>query len=220
MCCSALRSAIWTTSFDDTRRPGALSAGGRNGLAVLAFGISRRRIVHGDRAKHPSSIRNILPNLASQMRVAFSNMAANTGSRSPGDELMTRSTSAVAVCCSSDWREFVEQPRVLDGDDGLGGEVCAPAQSACSVKGRTSWRSDHRWHRSVPLPSASATPSYGTRPTILGEVGPGRSAPFRIVCRCYATTLPFETHNRAMLAASSGLNGPRPHHGIRHSSGV
>ena len=36
----------------------------------------------------------------------------------------------VAVCCSSDSAEivgalaqFVEQPRVLDGDDGLGGEV-------------------------------------------------------------------------------------------------
>ena len=35
--CSALRSATWTTSFDDTRRPGALSAGGRNGPAVLAL---------------------------------------------------------------------------------------------------------------------------------------------------------------------------------------
>ena len=36
---------------------------------------------------------------------------------------MTSSTSAVAVCCSSDCSQFVEQPRVLDGDDGLGGEV-------------------------------------------------------------------------------------------------
>ena len=36
---------------------------------------------------------------------------------------MTLSTSAVAVCCSSDCTQFVEQPRVLDGDDGLGGEV-------------------------------------------------------------------------------------------------
>ena len=40
------------------------------------------------------------------------------------------STSDVAVCCSSELGEivralaqFVEQPRVLDGDDGLGGEV-------------------------------------------------------------------------------------------------
>ena len=41
------------------------------------------------------------PNLASQIRVAFSSMAWNTGSSSPGDALMTRSTSAVAVCCSN-----------------------------------------------------------------------------------------------------------------------
>ena len=41
---------------------------------------------------------------------------------------MTLSTSEVAVCCSSDREivvraQLVEQPRVLDGDDGLGGEV-------------------------------------------------------------------------------------------------
>ena len=27
--------------------------------------------------------------------------------------------------------QLVEQPRVLDGDDGLGGEIRAPARSAC-----------------------------------------------------------------------------------------
>ena len=36
---------------------------------------------------------------------------------------MTLSTSAVAVCCCSDSRSSLEQPRILDGDDGLGGEV-------------------------------------------------------------------------------------------------
>ena len=36
---------------------------------------------------------------------------------------MTCSTSEVAVCCSSEFAQLVEQPRVLDGDDGLGGEV-------------------------------------------------------------------------------------------------
>ncbi len=42
---------------------------------------------------------------------------------------MTRNTSDVAVCCSSDCSvisaltQLVEQPRILDGDDGLGGEV-------------------------------------------------------------------------------------------------
>ena len=36
---------------------------------------------------------------------------------------MTLSTSAVAVCCCSDFAQLVEQPRVLDGDDGLAGKV-------------------------------------------------------------------------------------------------
>ena len=37
---------------------------------------------------------------------------------------MTLSTSAVAVCCCKQISaQLVEQPRVLDGDDGLGGEV-------------------------------------------------------------------------------------------------
>ena len=42
-----------------------------------------------------------MPNFASQMRVAFSNMASNTGCSSPGELEMTFSTSLVAVCCSS-----------------------------------------------------------------------------------------------------------------------
>ena len=37
---------------------------------------------------------------------------------------MTLSTSAVAVCCCREIRgQFVEQPGVLNSDDGLGGEV-------------------------------------------------------------------------------------------------
>ena len=55
-------------------------------------------------------------------------------SNSPGEVLMTCSTSDVAVCCSNDSHEivgalsqFVEQPRVLDGDDGLGGEILTKA---------------------------------------------------------------------------------------------
>ncbi len=57
-------------------------------------------------------------------------MASNTGSSSPGELLMTFSTSEVAVCCSSASLEIVralaqlvEQPRVLDGDDRLIGEI-------------------------------------------------------------------------------------------------
>ena len=51
---------------------------------------------------------------------------------------MTRSTSDVAVCCCSDSQrssralaQLVQQPRVLDGDDGLVGEGSEPARSAC-----------------------------------------------------------------------------------------
>ena len=41
------------------------------------------------------------PAAASHRVVAFLSIASNTGVRSPGDELMTPRTSAVAVCCSS-----------------------------------------------------------------------------------------------------------------------
>ena len=81
--------------------------------------------------------------LASQMRIAFSSMAWNTGSNSPGELEITLSTSAVAVCCSSDrdscLAQLVEQPGVLDGDDGLPAKLLM--SSIClSVKGRASWR--------------------------------------------------------------------------------
>ena len=36
---------------------------------------------------------------------------------------MTCRTSEVAVCCASDFAQLVEQPRVLDGDDGLLSEI-------------------------------------------------------------------------------------------------
>jgi hypothetical protein len=42
----------------------------------------------------------VIPNRAWQICVAFSSIAPNTGSSSPDDELMTFSTSDVAVCCS------------------------------------------------------------------------------------------------------------------------
>ena len=48
---------------------------------------------------------------------------SNTGASSPVELAMTLSTSEVAVCCSSDFAQLAEQPRVLDGDHGLRGEV-------------------------------------------------------------------------------------------------
>ena len=64
------------------------------------------------------------------MRVALSSMASNTGCSSPGDVQMTlqhldgrglllqRLGKIVGALA-----QLAEQPRVLDGDDGLGGEV-------------------------------------------------------------------------------------------------
>ena len=45
------------------------------------------------------------------------------GARSPGEELMTCNTSAVAVCCSSASRVSVNEPRILHRDDRLCREV-------------------------------------------------------------------------------------------------
>src|SRR5262249_61391478 len=69
-----------------------------------------------------------------------------TGSSSPGDELMTRSTSAVAVCCSNDSLRSAVRCR-----NSLSSRVFSMAMTAwaakfstssiCfSVNGRTSWR--------------------------------------------------------------------------------
>src|SRR6266702_2440376 len=48
----------------------------------------------------PSYLNNV-PNFASQKRTALSSIALNTGSSAPGELEITRSTSEVAVCCSS-----------------------------------------------------------------------------------------------------------------------
>jgi len=73
---------------------------------------------------------NRLPNVAAQIRVAFPSMAWNTGSSSPGELEITRSTPRLRSAVSSDsLRSSVRcagslsRPRVLDGNDGLGSEV-------------------------------------------------------------------------------------------------
>ena len=73
------------------------------------------------------------------MRVAFARIASKTGFTSPGDELMTLSTSDVAVCCSSVSRSSLSS-RVFS----MAMTACAAkfvTSSICfSVNGRTSWR--------------------------------------------------------------------------------
>ena len=81
--------------------------------AVCAkFGELRASSAHCDAARNcsPSYIVK-LPNAASHSRIAFSSIASNTGARSPGDELITCSTSAVAVCCSNASRVSVRAER-------------------------------------------------------------------------------------------------------------
>jgi hypothetical protein len=61
--------------------------------------------------KPSASARTSKPDVASQIRVAFSNMALNMGSNSPADPLMTLRTSEVAENCSNassrSWRRRV-----------------------------------------------------------------------------------------------------------------
>ena len=81
--------------------------------------------MEGNCPKRIAFDRNIVPNLASQMRVAFASIASKTGSRSPGeltDDLEHISCGSLllgADLCA----QLVEQARILDGDYGLGGEV-------------------------------------------------------------------------------------------------
>ena len=110
------------TASSDTRQrtsdPGESKDHGdalRHALAVHACATAR---------KSPSFAKPQTPNLASQMRVAFSSMVWNTGCSSPGELEMTRSTSEVAVCCSSASASSLRQL----------GRVRASPNSAC---GRT-----------------------------------------------------------------------------------
>src|SRR5262249_8756082 len=60
---------------------------------------------------------------ASHSRAADWTSVSSTVWRSKVERLMTLSTSAVAVCRCSDSPQLVKKPCVLDGDDGLVGEV-------------------------------------------------------------------------------------------------
>ena len=72
-------------------------------------------------------------------RVAFSSIASNTGARSPGEELMTCNTSAVAVCCSNASRVSVISRAFSIAMTACAAKFCNSA-ICLSVNGRTSWR--------------------------------------------------------------------------------
>jgi len=59
--------------------------------------------------------------------------------RSPGDELITRNTSAVAVCCSSASHVSVINRAFSIAITACAAKFCSRAISL-SVKGRNSWR--------------------------------------------------------------------------------
>ena len=100
------------------------------------------------------------------MRIAFSSMAWNTGSSSPGE--LTDDAQHLRCCrlllqrfgeIISALPQFVQQPCVLDGDDGLGGEVLN--QCDLLVGERPNFLPiDAR------LPTSSSSLSIGTRRTV------------------------------------------------------
>ena len=80
------------------------------------------------------------PNTASHNRIALSSIASKTGARSPGEELMTCNTSAVAVCCSSASR-VSPISRAFSMDHRLSGEG-VDERDPLSVNGPTRWRAN------------------------------------------------------------------------------
>jgi hypothetical protein len=77
------------------------------------------------------------PCAAPQRLWAFSRIASKTGVRSPGDELMTCSTSAVAVCCSKASRVSVISRAFSIAITACAAKFCNSAISF-SENGRTS----------------------------------------------------------------------------------
>ena len=64
-----------------------------------------------------------VPNLASQDARRIRQHRSNTGSRSPGERADDLQHVGGGGLLLQRFAQLVEQPRVLDGDDGLSGEV-------------------------------------------------------------------------------------------------
>ena len=99
---SVLMSTMWTICFVRIHGQARYLAGAKKRICAADDSVAcGRRIVHRNDAQCLSLAEMQVAELASQRRVAFSSMDWNTGSSSPGELLMTCSTSEVAVCCSS-----------------------------------------------------------------------------------------------------------------------
>ena len=92
----------------------------KNGSASNQFSESGGHVMQRDVPKCASLLhRSIVPNSASQTRVAFSSILSNTGCKLAWRTADDLSTSEVAVCCCERFAQFVQQPGVLNRDDGL-----------------------------------------------------------------------------------------------------
>jgi hypothetical protein len=89
--------------------------------------------------KCPDAYNCKLPASIPQRLCAFSKIASKTGARSPGEELMTPSTSAVAICCSRASRVSVKRRAFSIAMTACAAKFCNSA-ICLSVNGRISWR--------------------------------------------------------------------------------
>ena len=123
-----------------------------------------------------------MPNLASQMlhgilqhglehRLQIARRAGDDLQHLAGRGLLLQRLGQIVGALA----QLVEQPRVLDGDHGLGGESFAPARSAAAVNGFTSWRQNDQSAEQRSCRAASArrarVPRVASRLKLCQRVG-------------------------------------------------
>src|SRR5262245_46289124 len=89
-----------TCLFSATRLRVGDAVSGRTGSRACASTNAAGALCRATRRYALPSNNTRLPNLAPQIRTAFSRMASKTGLSSPGELEITFKTSDVAVCCS------------------------------------------------------------------------------------------------------------------------
>ena len=134
--CDMLKLFCWRTS----RRECCPRAGGRPIDGAETRQSGRRASRNWRKTEYLPSYSRKVAKLDSQMRVAFSNIALKTGANSPGELLMTLSTSAVAVCCSSDSRSSSSRPRTFSIAITAWSAKVLTSSICLSVNGRTTRR--------------------------------------------------------------------------------
>ena len=171
--CRRLCTCYWLLHDASGRWP----AGRSTGFAGCAVDNSAATPCSRDGAECVFFIQNRFPNLASQMRVAFSSIVSNTGCSSPGELLMTFSTSEVAVCCSSDSLRSSRALPVLRRTAGCSrsrsppGRQSSVTSSIClSVKARRRFGAQEEHSDGRPSRKAARRGSCGSRRSCLASV--------------------------------------------------